>query len=460
MKLPLILFTAIFSVCVITASAPFSVLGMDKTMVLAEADQDTSDIYMDYLKYLKDKGGNTNTPIQNITTQDTVPMTDENIQAHWAAEAINNCYAGGMINLSENGKIRPNDPILRGELAYSFSKWIQKNKTYLDSIGFDYSIRPTSFGDVTAAGAFYKEITEVTGRGIIKGYSSNNFGPTDYLTREQLCAIWLNLLLKLEKGYVNQDYVDKLNVDSYLYTYIDYFSVSPWARTGVSVLTEQKYLSGYVDGTFRPKGAVTRAEAYQIFNLAEKMMASYYFYNNTVTYQPNATIKDYYTQSGYYKTEADYYAEYAQEEQKVVTPEQEAMQDDHIRLLSYKVRKVTSRGFQLDLWVNYAAHDQLDTELVYGYSLDEPSNVSTNTIDDPPNTSSFDNYHYRSIKLDKIEQTYTYNKDGDKGCGYLADISIDKPGTYYVYFMIRFKDEVDGVYRKRVIIPEESLTTN
>jgi len=48
---------------------------------------------------------------------------------------------------------------------------------------------------------------------------------------------------------------DKLN------KYKDKSQVSSWAKNSVEGMIEREYMSGYSDGTFKPKGKITRAEA-------------------------------------------------------------------------------------------------------------------------------------------------------------------------------------------------------
>ncbi len=108
-----------------------------------------------------------------------------------------------MINLSAEGKIRPDEYILRDELAFAFNKYLTRHADYLKSIGFTEDRQTISFYDVPTSSRFYEDIQNVSELGIINGYTST-FGPRDSLTREQLCTVFLNFLLKLQNGYVKR----------------------------------------------------------------------------------------------------------------------------------------------------------------------------------------------------------------------------------------------------------------
>ncbi|HHV15934.1 MAG TPA: S-layer homology domain-containing protein, partial [Gelria sp.] len=73
------------------------------------------------------------------------------------------------------------------------------------------------------------------------------FGPDDLITREQ-AAVIVSLATKLEAATGELSFTDSK-------------AISPWAKPGVAAAFKGGFISGYPDGTFKPQGNTTRAEA-------------------------------------------------------------------------------------------------------------------------------------------------------------------------------------------------------
>jgi len=90
-------------------------------------------------------------------------------------------------------------------------------------------------------------IATATAHNIISGYDENTFGPDDLITREQ-AAVIIARAAKLEAG------TDELN-------FTDSQAISPWAKPGVAAAFKGGFITGYPDGSFKPQGNTSRAEA-------------------------------------------------------------------------------------------------------------------------------------------------------------------------------------------------------
>ena len=84
-------------------------------------------------------------------------------------------------------------------------------------------------------------------QGIVKGYGDNRFGPDDYITREQMAVMIVN--------------VAKLTPVSQELAFEDQNSISAWARGSLATAVKNGIINGYPDGTVRPRANATRAEA-------------------------------------------------------------------------------------------------------------------------------------------------------------------------------------------------------
>ena len=89
---------------------------------------------------------------------------------------------------------------------------------------------------------------------IVKGIGSDRFAPNRSISRQDLCTMLYKYL---------QSAGIQLKADSDR-TYADFSSVSPYAREAVSFCAASGLVTGYEDGSFRPRKTATRAQVAQI----------------------------------------------------------------------------------------------------------------------------------------------------------------------------------------------------
>ena len=112
-----------------------------------------------------------------------------------------------------------------------------------------------SFSDVEE-GSWYEEyVSWASHNGIIKGYDAENFGPDDSITREQICAMLYRYIL----------FEGCETASGTLEEFTDHDLISDWASESVSAVKGFEIIKGYEDGSFRPQGLATRAEAATMF---------------------------------------------------------------------------------------------------------------------------------------------------------------------------------------------------
>jgi hypothetical protein len=92
-----------------------------------------------------------------------------------------------------------------------------------------------------------ESIAIANARGIINGYNSQRFGPDDPITREQM-ALMIYQAQGLTSNVTGKKFRDEARI-------------SPWSRNAVMATTAAGIINGYPDGSFRPQGRTTRAEA-------------------------------------------------------------------------------------------------------------------------------------------------------------------------------------------------------
>ena len=96
-------------------------------------------------------------------------------------------------------------------------------------------------------------------KGIVEGVSATEFDPEAPITREQMATIFGRYALK--QG------IELPKSETAAESFPDADKISDYAREFVELMRIAGILNGYEDGTFRPQGNATRAEAAKLFSL-------------------------------------------------------------------------------------------------------------------------------------------------------------------------------------------------
>ncbi len=210
---------------------------------------------------LTDKGDGVYTftmPSTNVTVKtifkldDTIPQSETeapkasywDVNADdWFQSAVDYVTAQGIM-AGSNGSFSPNDSLTRGMMA-------QILYNMEDASGGDGH----SFPDVQAADWFATSVRWVASQSLMDGYGNGNFGPNDFITREQVAAILYRYAQG--KGYAVATTAD-------LSVYADGRDASDWAEPAVRWAVGSGLLSGKSGNRLDPIGTATRAEIAQI----------------------------------------------------------------------------------------------------------------------------------------------------------------------------------------------------
>ncbi|MBE7049903.1 MAG: hypothetical protein E7394_03930 [Ruminococcaceae bacterium] len=162
---------------------------------------------------------------------------------HWAENDINELFELGVMK-GYDGNVNPDQNITRGEFAALLSRAfiIEKNRDY-------------SFLDITSENIFYDCICALTENSIISGYTDGTFRPDAPVTREEI-VIMISRIAGNENSYPIPVFSDIKK---------DYIWKSELAK-----VTGDGVISGFPDGSFRPKGYATRAQCASIILSAMK----------------------------------------------------------------------------------------------------------------------------------------------------------------------------------------------
>lgn len=186
-------------------------------------------------------GGSYSTPLSPpiATNNDDIIFSDVP-ESHWAKNMISQLTGMKIINGYNDSTFKPDANISREEFV----------KIVVVGFGLLDSNAQCEFLDVTVDDWFYPYIASAKSRGIVQG-NNNTFGSGAFISRQDATVILSRLA----------DILDKNKGDSEEVNYTDMENISDYAQSAVNVLSALGIVNGYPDGTFKPNGNVTRAEA-------------------------------------------------------------------------------------------------------------------------------------------------------------------------------------------------------
>ena len=172
----------------------------------------------------------------------------------WYYDAVKYNFERGYITGYSNGTFGPSNNIQRQDFVLILARIAGADLSAYEGQNGGFSDVPTN-AYYSAAVAWAKD------KGIVTGYSADNFGVGTYITREQISLI----LCRYLGGEASGD------VDTILNAYSDGGNTSPWAKAGVAWAVENGIIgnSDYLN----PNGNAGRAEVAQIiYNMSNKGM--------------------------------------------------------------------------------------------------------------------------------------------------------------------------------------------
>ena len=141
-----------------------------------------------------------------------------------------------------DGTIRPGNNITRAEVATIFYRLLT------DECRAKYGTTTNSFSDVSEGQWHNKAISTLANAGVLTGYPDGTFGPSRSITRAELVTI-VDRFAEAEGGVAS------------------FFDVGThWAASSIGSSEANSWVNGYPDGSFKPNGAITRAETFAVVN--------------------------------------------------------------------------------------------------------------------------------------------------------------------------------------------------
>ncbi len=172
----------------------------------------------------------------------------------WYFNAVKFNAEKGYVTGYSNGTFGPSNNIQRQDFVLILARIAGANLSA-------YEGKNGGFSDVQAGAYYASAVAWAKDKGVVTGYSADNFGVGTYITREQISLILCRYLNGSASG----------NVDTILNAYSDGGNTSPWAKAGVAWAVENGIIgnSDYLN----PNGNAGRAEVAQIiYNMSNKGM--------------------------------------------------------------------------------------------------------------------------------------------------------------------------------------------
>lgn len=158
---------------------------------------------------------------------------------HFAYQEITELDAKGVIKGYIDRSFRPDASITRAEFAVMLARAFQAPPS-----------EAAFYFDDLAKGSWYDEpLQAALAAGITKGFNDGKYRPLHPIPREQ-AVIMVTNLLRQHNIYKNR-----------AIRFTDLKKAVEWSRYAVVSAASAGAIEGYPDGTFRPKAAITRAEA-------------------------------------------------------------------------------------------------------------------------------------------------------------------------------------------------------
>lgn len=186
------------------------------------------------------------------TAEDTTADT-QNKPSHWAEQEIAEAIEKELVPAYLQSNYRNN--IKR-------SQYVLLALKVFDTTGKDVDIKESRpFNDVLNH-EYEQEIVKAFNAGIVKGDGKGNFHPDNFITREEIASLVVNLLMQITP---DKDFTVKNS-----YEYSDGSYISDWAKYYIDFCFENKILAGYGNNVIDPKGKATIEQSIALLNRLAK----------------------------------------------------------------------------------------------------------------------------------------------------------------------------------------------
>ncbi len=209
-------------------------------------------------------GGGSGKVIQSVAKPEPAEKTDEtphetmftDLQGEyiWAAEAVDYLVSKGIISGMGDNTFAPSDSLTREQVSSIIARTRK----------LDIEGKSSSFADVPNDRWSYPYVSAVYEEGLMVGFSEDNFGAVNSITRAEYAVIMKRLIDLYEVTLTEATKID---------LYDDQAEIPSWAADSAEYLKKTGLMLAAAGNEFRPNEAVTRAEACDVlYNVLSAIM--------------------------------------------------------------------------------------------------------------------------------------------------------------------------------------------
>lgn len=172
-------------------------------------------------------------------------------QGAWYQAAVESLAGQGIISGTGGSKFSPEANLTRAEFVTMLAK-TSLTQEELSAYRFKGDFKDVA--ENSWANPYVNWASEV---GVASGYEDKTFHPGAAVSRQEMAVMVHNFAKAFGR---------KMNAVQEKVTFTDEASIAKYAAQSVAVCQQAGVISGYKDGTFKPKGVATRAEAAALYS--------------------------------------------------------------------------------------------------------------------------------------------------------------------------------------------------
>lgn len=165
----------------------------------------------------------------------------EDMNGHWANLAVAKFAQAGIVTGYEDQEFHPDEPVTRAEFV-----------TFLNRVFRYESDGPSSFTDVKSSDWYKEAVSKATNAGLIQGYPDGRFLPNEQIQRQDAVLL---LTRAFQISSRTNDSISRFH---------DAAEIDDYAKSAMSSLISEGYLTGDNGLNLQPKRAMTRAETVEL----------------------------------------------------------------------------------------------------------------------------------------------------------------------------------------------------
>lgn len=183
-----------------------------------------------------------NTPTDRAASAEFSDLSD----ASWAEESIKKMAKKGILSGYDDKSFKPNNNVTREE----FISIIVRAFNMYDEEA------TCKFKDVSESDWSYKYIASAAKKKYISGFVDGNFGKGSYITRQDAATI----IYRVRSASIQQFSTDEID-------FTDGEEIAGYSKEAIAALANAGVINGFEDGSFKPNGSLTRAQAAKMIEI-------------------------------------------------------------------------------------------------------------------------------------------------------------------------------------------------